>query len=52
MSRSLVICTAVNSKAVSETANNQILPAVAFSESSKAENGLSCVNETSFRVVS
>jgi len=46
-----VIRRALNSKAVSET-NNQILPALAFSQSSKAENGVSRVNETSFAAVS
>lgn len=43
---------AVNSKAVSETANNEILPALASSESSKAENGVNCVNESSFGALS
>ena len=47
-----MIYRAVNSKAVSETANNQFLLALAFSESSKAENGVSGVNETSFGAVS
>lgn len=47
-----MICRAVNSKAVSETANNEILPALASSESSKAENGVSCVNESRFGALS
>lgn len=46
-----MICRAVNSKAVSKTGNNQILPALALSESNKAENGVNCVNETSFGAV-